>query len=165
MGPNNFNLPTDVAFAPKAEIYVSDGYGNPRVVKYTHEGNTCCSGVRGGRVQASSSDRITSRWTPRAESTSPIATTAASKSSIQAENSSTSGPRSAVSRPSGSPEISTSGLVGSCGILMEKRWENCLPMLGEPEARMESPCPIRATFMSASSAAWRRSSSASKVPL
>ncbi len=48
MGPNNFNLPTDVAFAPKAEIYVSDGYGNPRVVKYTHEGNTCCSGVRAG---------------------------------------------------------------------------------------------------------------------
>jgi DNA-binding beta-propeller fold protein YncE len=37
-GPNNFNLPTDVAFAPNGEIYVSDGYGNPRVVKYTHEG-------------------------------------------------------------------------------------------------------------------------------
>jgi DNA-binding beta-propeller fold protein YncE len=37
-GPNHFNLPTDVAFAPNAEIYVSDGYGNPRVVKYTREG-------------------------------------------------------------------------------------------------------------------------------
>ncbi len=38
MGPNNFNLPTDVAFAPGGEIYVSDGYGNARVVKYTREG-------------------------------------------------------------------------------------------------------------------------------
>jgi hypothetical protein len=38
MGSNNFNLPTDVAFAPNGDIYVSDGYGNPRVVKYTHEG-------------------------------------------------------------------------------------------------------------------------------
>jgi DNA-binding beta-propeller fold protein YncE len=38
MGPNNFNLPTDVAFAPNGEFYVSDGYGNPRVVKYSHDG-------------------------------------------------------------------------------------------------------------------------------
>jgi hypothetical protein len=35
---NTFNLPTDVAFAPNGDIYVSDGYGNPRVVKYTREG-------------------------------------------------------------------------------------------------------------------------------
>jgi hypothetical protein len=32
-GPNNFNLPTDVAFAPNGDLYVSDGYANPRVVK------------------------------------------------------------------------------------------------------------------------------------
>jgi len=38
MGPNNFNLPTDIAFAPSGEFYVSDGYGNPRVAKYTREG-------------------------------------------------------------------------------------------------------------------------------
>jgi DNA-binding beta-propeller fold protein YncE len=38
MGPNNFNLPTDVAFAPNGDVYVSDGYGNPRVVKYSHDG-------------------------------------------------------------------------------------------------------------------------------
>src|SRR6266571_897756 len=38
MGPNNFNLPTDVAFAPNGDFYVSDGYGNPRVVKYSGEG-------------------------------------------------------------------------------------------------------------------------------
>ena len=33
-----FNLPTDVAFGPAGEIYVSDGYGNARVVKYDADG-------------------------------------------------------------------------------------------------------------------------------
>ena len=32
-GPKNFNFPTDVAFAPNGDIYVSDGYGSARVVK------------------------------------------------------------------------------------------------------------------------------------
>jgi DNA-binding beta-propeller fold protein YncE len=34
----HFNLPTDVAFAPNGDIYVSDGYGNARVVKYAPDG-------------------------------------------------------------------------------------------------------------------------------
>ena len=38
LGPNNYNLPTDVAFGASGEIYVTDGYGNPRVVKYTKDG-------------------------------------------------------------------------------------------------------------------------------
>src|SRR5262249_44804673 len=38
LGPNNFNLPTDVAFAPNGDFYVTDGYGNPRVVKYSRQG-------------------------------------------------------------------------------------------------------------------------------
>ena len=38
MSPTNFNLPTDVAFAANGEVYVSDGYGNPRVVKFTRAG-------------------------------------------------------------------------------------------------------------------------------
>ncbi len=38
MSPTNFNLPTDVAFAANGDIFVSDGYGNPRVVKYSREG-------------------------------------------------------------------------------------------------------------------------------
>jgi DNA-binding beta-propeller fold protein YncE len=37
-GPNNFNLPTDIAFAPSGDLYVSDGYGNARVVKYSSNG-------------------------------------------------------------------------------------------------------------------------------
>ena len=38
MSRNTFNLPTDVAFAPDGDVYVSDGYGNARVVKYTADG-------------------------------------------------------------------------------------------------------------------------------
>ena len=37
-GPKNFNLPTDVAFAPSGDIYVSDGYASARVVKYSSDG-------------------------------------------------------------------------------------------------------------------------------
>lgn len=35
---NTFNLPTDVAFASNGDVYVSDGYGNARVVKYAADG-------------------------------------------------------------------------------------------------------------------------------
>ena len=34
----HFNLPTDVAFAPGGEIYVSDGYGSARIVKFSSDG-------------------------------------------------------------------------------------------------------------------------------
>jgi DNA-binding beta-propeller fold protein YncE len=37
-GPNSFNLPTDVAFAANGDVYVSDGYGSARVVKYSRGG-------------------------------------------------------------------------------------------------------------------------------
>jgi DNA-binding beta-propeller fold protein YncE len=33
-----FNRPTDIAFAPNGDFYVSDGYGNSRVVKFNKEG-------------------------------------------------------------------------------------------------------------------------------
>ncbi len=36
---HTFNLPTDVAFAPTGDLYVSDGYGNTRVVKLSAEGD------------------------------------------------------------------------------------------------------------------------------
>jgi streptogramin lyase len=36
--PTTFNLPTDVAFAPNGDFYVTDGYGSARVVKYTRDG-------------------------------------------------------------------------------------------------------------------------------
>jgi DNA-binding beta-propeller fold protein YncE len=34
----NFYLPTDIAFAPNGELVVSDGYGNARVVRFSHDG-------------------------------------------------------------------------------------------------------------------------------
>jgi len=37
-GPNNFNLPTDIAFAPNGDLYVTDGYAGARVVKYSRQG-------------------------------------------------------------------------------------------------------------------------------
>lgn len=37
-GPDQFNKPTDVAVAPSGEFYVSDGYGNSRVVKFSRAG-------------------------------------------------------------------------------------------------------------------------------
>ena len=35
---DEFNKPTDVAFGPQGEIYVSDGYGNNRIMKFTPSG-------------------------------------------------------------------------------------------------------------------------------
>lgn len=34
----HFNKPTDVAFGPTGDVYVSDGYGNSRVVRFSHTG-------------------------------------------------------------------------------------------------------------------------------
>ncbi len=37
-GDELFNRPTDVAFAPNGDFYVSDGYGNSRVVRFSKQG-------------------------------------------------------------------------------------------------------------------------------
>jgi outer membrane protein assembly factor BamB len=37
-GPDQFDRPTDVAVAPGGEFYVSDGYGNSRVLKFSKDG-------------------------------------------------------------------------------------------------------------------------------
>jgi DNA-binding beta-propeller fold protein YncE len=34
----HFNKPTDIAFAPNGDFYISDGYGNSRVVKFNKQG-------------------------------------------------------------------------------------------------------------------------------
>ncbi len=36
--PDRFNKPTDVAITPAGDVYVTDGYGNARVVKFSPEG-------------------------------------------------------------------------------------------------------------------------------
>jgi len=48
-GPNTFNLPTDVAFASNGDIYVSDGYGNARVVKFSRDGKYLLQWGRRGK--------------------------------------------------------------------------------------------------------------------
>lgn len=35
---STFNLPTDVAFAPNGDLYVTDGYGSARVMKFSRDG-------------------------------------------------------------------------------------------------------------------------------
>ncbi len=35
---DTFNRPTDVAFLPNGDFFVTDGYGNSRVVKFSHDG-------------------------------------------------------------------------------------------------------------------------------
>jgi DNA-binding beta-propeller fold protein YncE len=37
-GTDQFNKPTDVAVAASGDIYISDGYGNSRVIKFTKDG-------------------------------------------------------------------------------------------------------------------------------
>jgi DNA-binding beta-propeller fold protein YncE len=36
--PDTFNRPTDVAFLPNGDFFVTDGYGNSRVVKFSRDG-------------------------------------------------------------------------------------------------------------------------------
>ena len=52
-GPNQFDRPTDVAFGSKGEFYVSDGYGNTRVLKFSPSGALLGAwgtpGTRGGQ--------------------------------------------------------------------------------------------------------------------
>jgi DNA-binding beta-propeller fold protein YncE len=38
VGQHQFNRPADVAFGPAGEVYVADGYGNSRVMKFDREG-------------------------------------------------------------------------------------------------------------------------------
>lgn len=38
LGENQFDKPTDVNFGPSGEIYVTDGYGNSRIVKFNAKG-------------------------------------------------------------------------------------------------------------------------------
>lgn len=58
-GPLNFNLPTDVAFAPNGDVYVTDGYGSARVVRYTRDGKYLLQWGTRGKGRASSDCRTT----------------------------------------------------------------------------------------------------------
>jgi DNA-binding beta-propeller fold protein YncE len=49
MDAARFNLPTDVAFGANGDVYVSDGYGNARVVKYSRDGKFLLQWGRRGK--------------------------------------------------------------------------------------------------------------------
>ncbi|MBT4863705.1 MAG: hypothetical protein HON53_01110, partial [Planctomycetaceae bacterium] len=49
LGENQFDKPTDVAFGPKGEIYVTDGYGNSRVMKFAANGKFLASWGKPGK--------------------------------------------------------------------------------------------------------------------
>jgi DNA-binding beta-propeller fold protein YncE len=46
---SHFNLPTDIAFAPNGDIYVTDGYASARVVKFTRDGKYLLQWGRRGK--------------------------------------------------------------------------------------------------------------------
>lgn len=48
----HFNKPTDIAFAPNGDVYISDGYGNSRVVRFSHEGKYLGAWGRKGTGEA-----------------------------------------------------------------------------------------------------------------
>ena len=49
LGDNQFDQPTDVAFGPKGVIYVTDGYGNSRVMKFAKNGKFLTSWGKPGK--------------------------------------------------------------------------------------------------------------------
>lgn len=48
-GIDEFNQPTDVAFGARGEIYVADGYGNSRIIKFTPRGGFLGSWGKAGK--------------------------------------------------------------------------------------------------------------------
>ena len=50
LGPNEFNMPTDIAIGPDGDIFITDGYGNSRVVRLKPDGSFRLAwGEKGGR--------------------------------------------------------------------------------------------------------------------
>jgi sugar lactone lactonase YvrE len=87
----NFNRPTDVAFGANGDIYVSDGYGNSRVVNSPRTASSSKPGVRKGPERVSSISLTPSLSTSKAASTSATARTTACRSSTPTASSCSSG--------------------------------------------------------------------------
>ncbi|WP_397571855.1 peptidyl-alpha-hydroxyglycine alpha-amidating lyase family protein [Schlesneria sp. T3-172] len=50
-GHNQFNEPTDIAFGPEGVVYISDGYGNSRVMKFNQNGEFISTWGTAGKDQ------------------------------------------------------------------------------------------------------------------
>ena len=86
-----FNRCTHTALSPEGDIYVSDGYQNARVHKYSPDGKLCSRGASRGPARASSTSCTTSPATTTAWSMSPTARTIASRCSTATANTRPSG--------------------------------------------------------------------------
>jgi len=75
----HFDKPTDIAFASDGSFYVSDGYGNNRVAKFSPTANSCSTGDTKVRVQANLIYRTALQSTRKEMSTSQIAAMRASR--------------------------------------------------------------------------------------
>ena len=99
-----FNSPSDVALSPAGDIYISDGYGNARVHKFSGSAITCSPGARRARTSLESFTFPTACGCTRmAVSLWPTGRTTGSRYS----------PARAYSLPSGpvSPGLATSSLM------------------------------------------------------
>ena len=80
--PYVFSRPTDVGWDAAGNIFVTDGYGNSRVVKFDKNGRFVEAGRHARRsARAAQSSRTRWRWTRTATSTSATAATRASRCS------------------------------------------------------------------------------------
>ena len=113
-----FNKPTDVAVAADGTIYVSDGYGNCRVVTFDPDGTYRGTWGVPARRPASSTRRIPWRSPRTGRSGSATAATCGSSGSSPTAATSTRGPTSA--RPSASSSTRT-----SCGSSATARSASC----------------------------------------
>ena len=94
--PGQFRQPTDVAFDTEGNIYISDGYINSRVAKFTKDGDWVASHRRTGPRQARRTEHAAHdrQRRQRETSTSATAATAGSRSSIRRRTSSSARSRS-----------------------------------------------------------------------
>jgi hypothetical protein len=81
MSGEPFHRCTHTALSPQGHIYLSDGYGNSRVHKYTPDGKLLMSWGEPAPVKASSTSSTTSAVTPMVGSTSPTVRTTGCRSS------------------------------------------------------------------------------------
>ena len=66
---STFNLPTDVGFAANGDLYVTDGYGGARVVKFSRDGKYLLEWGKRGTGPGDSACRTTSSSTRRGRCT------------------------------------------------------------------------------------------------
>ena len=85
-GGGPFNLPTDIAFAPSGEMFITDGYGNARVHKFSADGKYLFSWGEPGNAPGQFNLRTESGSTGAAAFSSPTAKTTGCRSSTRTAN-------------------------------------------------------------------------------